>query len=257
MPAVNMVVCEPSYSRRPFNFEKPTKDSKTELKRHNSMEEVAETMESMDKLNDTSFSTWIRSESNVAYICSIKGELILSYIDKDPESALYALQWMTQDWSLESVAELVLKLFYSTKMNSKLFSNRLYGIVSNWPREKVYDLLPILLIGETPEVCAAFFSEWLKLTNWTSDTMADCIIPLVVGYQWNTEDLSNFLLNFTLATCVDEIVQKSLMLVIHDEMQNIEMDMVKSSSRKHVCDTFEMLLQIIVEERNEIRSIEL
>jgi hypothetical protein len=172
--------------------------------RPNSVEEVEETMDRMDKLFKTSFSKWIRSENNLAYVCSFKGAMILNYINEDPQSAMFALEWMIHDWSVESVAELVLKLFYSHRVNSLIFSTRLFALVHSWPLEKLAELFPIILIGESVLVTSSFFAAWLQVSGWNVDKMADIVIPIIASFKWNPAQMSEFLMEVIYYAYLDD-----------------------------------------------------
>ncbi|KAJ3367505.1 hypothetical protein HDU91_001365 [Kappamyces sp. JEL0680] len=222
------------------------------VQRPSSVEQVAETMKEMDRQNKTSFSSWIRSESNISYLCTFKGPMILEYIDQDPASAMFALEWIIDGWSVESVAELVLKLFYAYRISSDVFSQRLFALVHAWPNEKLAELLPIILIGESVVVVSNFFASWLRASGWDVDRMADVVVPIVASFHWNPAQMSEFLMEMVLQVVEDPIVQKSMFMVVHDEIDVALNKMLKASKQLDVLDTFELLLQIIIEERGRV-----
>jgi hypothetical protein len=216
------------------------------FKKHYSVQDVHNTMEEMDRIHHTSFSSWIRSESNLQYLYTLKGKMILAYIDKDPKSAMLALEWMTAEWSVDSVAELVLKLFYADRISSLKFSERLYALVRSWKLEKFNMLLLILLVGETTSTCAQFFANFATVSLFDSHLMSEIVLPVAGGFMWEEGDLSEFLVEFVSATISNPMVQRSLMLVVHDEFERIILDPTKT--RKDILNIFELLLCIIIDE---------
>lgn len=232
---------------------KPDPSLKFTLKKPKSLEDVQETMAEMDRINKTTFADWIRSESNISYLCSFKGPMILEYIEQDPESAMYALEWIIEGWAIDSVAELVLKLFYSLRIQSQQFSQRLYRLVHSWKNEKIVELLPILLIGEGVTTCSTFFCSWYQCSGYSSEKMADLVVPIAYGFKWSAEQLSEFLMETTLQICQDTVMQRSLIVVIHDEME-VAQNKILLNQLDDAVGVFEMLYQIILEEQRSFSS---
>lgn len=158
-----------------INLNAPTK------KIHKSKNDVADSMKEMDSLYNTTFSNWIRSESNLQYICTFKSQMLLKNLEENQERALYAFEWMVEEWSVESVAEFILKLFYKDRIWSFKFAEIVYGTCKGWSIEKIQELLPVLLVGEKVDVCANFFGNILKASGWGREKMVELIYPVALG----------------------------------------------------------------------------
>jgi hypothetical protein len=210
--------------------------------RNVSTEAVEETMSKMDELNRTSFKKWIKDEQNVHYLCITKKELILGYIEEDVESAMYALEWMIDGWSVETTAELILKLFYSHGLKSEIFCSRVYRLVYKWEMHQVFDLLSILLVGESSAVVAQFFGNWIRESLWSSERLTDLIVPLVESYKWNSEQQGLFLVSLSTNLVTDPNLRHSLAVIIHSELE------LAIQMQRKLIHYFELLLQIVIEE---------
>ena len=226
-----------------------------------SVEDVRDTMSEMDRLNKTSFSKWIRSEKNLSYLCSYKGDLIHQYLSEDGESAMHALCWITEDWTVESVAELVLKLFYAERMDSPLFAKRLWGLCKDWSTERLVELLPILLIGESVSTCSQFFANFYNVSSGddgntdeaevssSTERLADLVLPIAHGFKWNADQLESFLLETVVALVSDSPTQRSMVIVIHDEIDTTLNKILLGVKGVDILNTFEILYHIILEEK--------
>jgi hypothetical protein len=215
-------------------------------KRHSSKFQVKESMKAMDDLYKTSFSSWIKSELNMEYICTFKKKLFREYLELDQKSAMYALEWMVEDWSTESVAEFILKMFYSDRISSVKFAERVYGIIHSWQIERIQELLPILLVGEQVEVCASFMANWLLITRWNSAKLAELIYPIAVGFQWDNGQMYEFLMEYVVNTVKESSSQRSLILVVYEEF-----DHLKNTDRR-AFDIFELIFHLITDESNDL-----
>jgi hypothetical protein len=211
--------------------------------------DVALAMERMDSNNKTGFSKWIKAESNVSYLCSFKGSLILEYVEEDQKSAMHALEWLIEGWSIESVAELVLKLFYSCGISSRVFSERLFALIHSWDNLEVAGLIPILLIGESISVCSSFFSHWYIVSGWGANEMAEIVVPIAEGFNWDSIQLPEFLLGTVYLLVDDSIVKQSMMMVIKDEFKS-------PMQSPEFIGRFELLYSIVLNERNRVSNID-
>ena len=190
-----------------------------EPKKPESVEQVGLVMKEMDKLYKTSFSEWIQNEDNIAYFCSIKGPLVNEYLKQDADRAMLALKWMSENWSIASIAELTLKLFYHHGVASDIFVKRLYTLVSDWEKAKIMELLAILLIGERPPIMAGFLKHWDVISGWDRTELTVLALGLAKGLRWSTEFCQSVLVDLTMLLQVDSTSQRSLLLVIGDEME--------------------------------------
>lgn len=184
------------------------------IKKPKSKTDVQVAMAQMDDINKTGFTKWIKAETNVSYLCSYKGPLILEYVQQDLKSAMLALEWLIEGWSVESVAELVLKLFYSCNISSVEFAERLYLLIQSWDLVETASLIPILLIGEPVSVCSSFFSNWYLISGWDVYQMAELVIPIADGMKWRAKQLEDFLFDTVARLVKDRIVQKSMIMVM-------------------------------------------
>ncbi|KAJ3323914.1 hypothetical protein HDV06_000890 [Boothiomyces sp. JEL0866] len=217
------------------------------FKRNTSVEDVEATMAQMDKQNKTSFTKWIKSENNINYICTFKGELIKEFIENDFESSIHALEWMTSGWSLESISELILKLFYTKRISSPLFCKIVWGLVHTWDVERITDLLPVILVGESLAINAAFVGNWINISTMNSEMIAEIVVGLACGFRWDIDQLEEFLLSLCAFICPDSVLQRSLCLVVHEELEYSYKAAIADPSKK-ILYTFEMLVQILIEE---------
>ena len=213
-----------------------------------SVEDVRYAMNEMDRINKTTFSQWIRSEKNLLYLCSYKGDLIQEYLDQDAQSAMHALEWIIEEWSVESVAELTLKLFYAQRINSENFAKRLYGLVHSWSAEKLVELLPILLIGESAEVCCDFFANFYLVSGYSTVKMIELVLPIAHGFKWNAEQLKSFLLQTIIHVVSDSATHRSMIMVVHDEI-DVTLNKILLGVNAEILTTFEILYHVILEEK--------
>ncbi|KAJ3261525.1 hypothetical protein HK103_005363 [Boothiomyces macroporosus] len=217
------------------------------FKRHTSVQDVEATMAQMDKQNKTSFTKWVKSENNLNYICTFKAELIKDFIEKDFESSIHALEWMTDGWSLESVSELILKLFYTKRISSAIFCRIVWGLAHSWELEKINDLLPVILVGESLSIIAAFVGNWVNISTMGSDNIAELVVGLACAFRWDIDQLEEFLLSLCAFICSDSVLQRSLCLIVHEELEYAYKAAIADPSKK-ILYTFEMLVQILIEE---------
>jgi hypothetical protein len=211
--------------------------------KNTSIHSVEETMSKMDNLNHTSFKKWVKDENNVTYLCTVKRKMILEYLEIDPISSMYALQWVIQDWSLETQAEFILKLFYDLGIKNTQFCNRVHSLVHEWSAERQRDLFSILLVGESPLVMSSFFSNWALLSKSTLCTSGFCdlVVPLVELFRWNVEQIGLFLVGITTGILKNAIIQEAMCRTIHSELEQAVI------RNQDVFQYFEMLLEIILD----------
>ncbi|KAI9341274.1 hypothetical protein DFJ73DRAFT_797709 [Zopfochytrium polystomum] len=114
----------------------------------------------MDAAYGTSFAGWIRDPANIGYLATFKKPLFRHYLAHDPRALAVVLQWLTAEWSVADAAHLLLKMFYTSHMDSPTTSSswpHLSGAVSApWPRARRRALASALLAGEPASRAAAF-----------------------------------------------------------------------------------------------------
>ncbi|KAJ3124341.1 hypothetical protein HK101_006144, partial [Irineochytrium annulatum] len=146
----------------------------------------------MDRLYGTSFINWIRSESNIGYICSFKKDLFEHYERTSPESIPRVMTWLTSDWSIASVAEIMLKLFYGYRIASIKFTRLLAQITATWSRLRQRELVNILLIGEPAPITARFIRNLTRHHSidapaWPRGDVADLFKSCAIVLRWNEQ----------------------------------------------------------------------
>ncbi|KAJ3102307.1 hypothetical protein HDU97_000664 [Phlyctochytrium planicorne] len=138
-----------------------------EGQRPKNVKEVDGAMSEMDEKFGTHFVDWIRSENNVGYICTFKKPIFHEYLATNPSGVATAIRWLSGEWGVATVAELLLKLFYVTRLDSALFANIVQAVSVDWPKARQLDLFNILLIGETPSTMACFFDNITRGISFT------------------------------------------------------------------------------------------
>ncbi|KAJ3220033.1 hypothetical protein HDU67_007766 [Dinochytrium kinnereticum] len=174
-----------------------------------SVEDVRVAMSTMDKTYTTRFSEWVRSENNVSYICTFKKELFNEFLKEDVIIVCNAIRWLTADWGVASVAELLLKLFYPYRIESRIFANIVQAISVDWSRTRQLDLFNILLIGENASTMAQFFfhiTEGISLGEqypdypkipWMLHDKIDFLQSCSNTLRWTSSFSEEFLINIT------------------------------------------------------------
>ncbi|KAJ3092359.1 hypothetical protein HK102_008148 [Quaeritorhiza haematococci] len=69
------------------------------------------------------------------YVCMFKKSLFETYHKNDFETFILVLKWLTRDWSVSSVAEFVIKMFYNWKVDSEKFGTVVGRMVEDWDEE--------------------------------------------------------------------------------------------------------------------------
>ncbi|KAI9209730.1 uncharacterized protein BJ171DRAFT_608998 [Polychytrium aggregatum] len=181
-------------------------------------DDVEHIMSEMDRLYGTTFKDWIKSEKNVAYLCTYKGHFF-----KDHSPALYpVLRWITHDWSVAAVAEFVIKLYYNLKLESPQFVAIVASIVGHWSLEKTTDLINIVMIGESAEKCAAFTWRLSRSLRWSLDEQSSVLRSMVKTLSWKQTFTRSFLIRY--AECnIDNSTQRCRMIFhIGEEFQSMK-----------------------------------
>ena len=234
-------ICSPSPAPSEHDFQLPNQKVDIQLKtvtRHESIEDVHNTMQEMDRMYSTSFTEWIRSEANLHYICLYKGNMIREYVETDIQSSLVSLAWLVQDWDIANVAQLILALFHKYRICSPKFAAIVHGITESWNMDDVMYLVPILLVNEPKAEIAAFIRNFkvasgcttLELTELTSFTMHQ--------YRWDLDEMTDFLIAFNICCNRNEFIRESLNYLIREELGRLE---------KYSEDDFLVILQNTVE----------
>ncbi|KAI8810935.1 hypothetical protein BJ742DRAFT_799265 [Cladochytrium replicatum] len=205
--------------------------------------EIEHAMREMDKMHGTSFYKWIRSEENIGYICAFKRTMFEDFLNlpqelteglspfaivharedcqcgptSGPSLVGRALRWMSSEWSIPSIAELLLKLFYHLRVESRIFARLVAELAvlndgeesksgatqtereaagsstadndnADLPEEaedelegksfvdaeRVSEVVEVLLMGETPQVAAAFVRHFSEECGWIPAKICDC-----------------------------------------------------------------------------------
>ncbi|KAJ3111664.1 hypothetical protein HDU96_005478 [Phlyctochytrium bullatum] len=206
------------------------------------VQDVEDTMRQMDSTYGTQFTSWIRSEANVSYICTFKRHLFMQFMQEEPARVATVLRWLTKDWSLPTIAELILKLvrflssqdstrscklnvpqnnqFYGMRIDSGIFADMVHAITIDWPRERQLDLINIVLIGENPGMSARFFHNFTQGVSFVPEHPEYPKIPWLVfekceflasastTLRWTQAFTKQFLIEYAKLTILDETAKK-------------------------------------------------
>jgi hypothetical protein len=126
--------------------------------------DVGITLSMMDTLYGTKFTEWIRDEENLNFIATIKKYVFEEALGASTDvpaannikQVVHVLRWMTPEWSVPSISEIILKLFYHYRLNSRTFADIVAGISAEWREEAVCELVASLLIGESSQTASQF-----------------------------------------------------------------------------------------------------
>ena len=116
-----------------------------ESRRPNSIEEIEDTMSEMDKVFRTSFKDWIRDESNLNYICTMKRPVFMREFRQDPKRGIKAIGWITSNWALTSIMEFLLKMFPQFNIDSNEFARLIFDFTLDWPLYKTNGKFTLLM----------------------------------------------------------------------------------------------------------------
>ncbi|KAI8909621.1 hypothetical protein EDD86DRAFT_205889 [Gorgonomyces haynaldii] len=211
-------------------------------------------MAQMDQLYKTSFSEWVRSEDNINYVCTMKGNMIREALLDDREACIYGLRWMSANYSVPSFAEMMLKLFYSMGMASSRFVSILHDLTVDWQHEKIIDLLSVILVGEKPVSVSNFVKHWIYYSGWKRDDMAELLLSLKEAMRWNQSYCKELLTELVFLLIRNGVAQRSLMMVIEDELKEQDDLSIRGKSlaftlaKKHSIDTFVLIFELIYQE---------
>jgi hypothetical protein len=193
-----------------------------------SMEEIGQVMTEMDDMFRTNFSEWLRDESNLSYICTIKRPVFMKEFRANPKQGMEAIRWITSGWSLTSIMEFVLKMFPFMTIDNPEFAQLVSDLVTGWPLDKIFgtfveliiELIKLLLIGESASTCASFVYCFNKISR--SD-QTDLLVYLSNSLSWDSAFLRLFLLDFSMMVNANGIEHRALVVLIHQSMDEIEM----------------------------------
>ncbi|ORY34533.1 hypothetical protein BCR33DRAFT_722683, partial [Rhizoclosmatium globosum] len=181
-----------------------------------SVADVDAAMTEMDRIYSTTFKNWITSEANIGYIPStnVTYPFVLSLV----------LQWMTNGWNTASICELLLKLFYSYKIDSRKFTHLLAAC----------NVANSLLIGETPQTTAKFIKHFTEGNNLIDESMKDAqlkewgkeeIVELTryIGHcmRWNDVFMMDFIIEYTSLLFTDNIQKAAMIASILKEFESL------------------------------------
>ncbi|KAL5039974.1 hypothetical protein RTP6_007060 [Batrachochytrium dendrobatidis] len=177
----------------------------------NSVQEVANSVQSMDKRFGTTFESWIKSEKNISYICTFKRSLFDRYIKTDPQQTIYALKWMIEGWSIASVSEVVLKLYYAMKIDSPEFGRIVGAVVDEWNIPEI--------IGQTS------IKSTLNVSvkrDWRSSDRVQLVREVATTLRWKTTFLQSFLACYVSQCISDSDRQKGIMDSVIQEFDDLQ-----------------------------------
>ncbi|KAL2919515.1 hypothetical protein HK105_201162 [Polyrhizophydium stewartii] len=202
-----------------------------------SVADVGRNMRLMDKTQGTAFEAWVRSEKNIAYICSFKRWLFDDALAHDPQRLVYVLKWMMDGWSVASCAELILKLFYSLRIESPDFGRLLAALTDDWPVGETADLVNVLLVGESAHTAVALIRH---MTNqggagerlsgikvqvdraWTTSERVELVKQISEELRWRHSYLQSFLMDYAASCITDTVRQRALVMTVCQEFEELQ-----------------------------------
>ena len=117
-------------------FSKPELVKEIEKKAPTSMHEIEEVMNSMDNQYQSNFKEWIRDESNLSYICTIKRPVFMKEFRSDQKLGIQVIRWITESWSVSSIMDFMMKMFATMSIDSMEFSYIISELTSDWSMDK-------------------------------------------------------------------------------------------------------------------------
>lgn len=106
-----------------------------------SMEEIDQVMNEMDDVFKTNYSEWIRDESNLSYISTIKRPIFMKEFRANPKLGMEAIRWITKGWSLTSIMEFMLKMFPFMTIDNPEFADLVSDLTFDWPLDKIFGIV--------------------------------------------------------------------------------------------------------------------
>ena len=178
-----------------MNYPKPTAHRHELRKAPTSVAEIDQVMNEMDSRFSTSFQHWITSPDNIGYLSTFKKSLFEDQWNKgNCSQTANAVNWICKDWSIGATAELILKLFYSWRLDSEDFAKVVSLITQNWIEDRREELVDIILIGESAWTTAKFVSNLTH--NWMTDDTRKLCRNLFLCMNWSEEFLCDFVFEY-------------------------------------------------------------
>ena len=107
----------------------------------------------MDQRYSTRFHAWIKNEKNIDHIVQHLKPMIAEF---NMDSTARAYRWMFEGWSVNSMANLLIKMYYEKGLGDLVFSELVSLILHDRESQMQVDLLATLMIGEEANVNATF-----------------------------------------------------------------------------------------------------
>ncbi|KAI8854400.1 hypothetical protein BC829DRAFT_379873 [Chytridium lagenaria] len=141
---------------------------------------------------------------------------------KDPNIVATAIRWLTEDWGVATVAELVLKLVRGSE-NSVMFADLVQAVSVDWPRSKQLDLFNILLIGESAATTAQ--QPEYAARQWMLHEKIDFLQSCSNTLRWGPVFAREFLMNYSGLVMKEDVVKmKKLQEDIMDTFECVTAD---------------------------------
>jgi hypothetical protein len=201
--------------------------SETKIQYPKTYADVDNSIKDMDKKYGTTFYSWIKSEENIGYLCTFKRQMFDQYFESRPESLIYAIQWLTSEWSIPSIAELLLKLFYHYRLESEKFCFVLKGLTKEWKITRIVELINVLLIGENASSTAEFVVKFT--VEWNNQLVVELINYLSASLKWNQTFFKNFLINYISLRCSSKDMESDLIELVKKNFDINLNDPIKKS----------------------------
>ncbi len=103
-----------------------------------SVESVDLAMRLMDQRHHTQFYAWIKDEQNVDYIAFYCKRIVKDY---DIPAVARGFQWMFQEWSVNAIAGLLIKIFYENGLDDERFAGLVCALCAERSWQETIDLM--------------------------------------------------------------------------------------------------------------------
>ena len=176
------------------NFHATNQITQSELPQ--SIQEIDASVQRMDKINGTSFYSWLRDDSHLDQVAMHCKRILNDY---ESSSISLGLCWLMREWSASRSAELLIKMFYHWGMASEKFARIVSAIMlhlsASGQESKADDILLTLLIGEEAKLTATFL--YLVQKEWSAKKTVEKISMLASRMDWDFEFSRTFMITFT------------------------------------------------------------
>ena len=153
----------------------------------------------MDEKYNTQFHSWVRSEANVDFVAFYLRRILADYDMPDypdKKAVSRAIRWLTEGWTVQRIAELLIKLFYHWSLDSEKFAMLVSDLVKNWDLQPfTIDLIVTLVVGERSIKAARFVYNLTK--TWDDPAgITELVSCISSRLRWTERYHRHFILHF-------------------------------------------------------------